>query len=158
MAIVQKFASLNRETMVEIILKESGLQEVDRFETVHNYIDFKRMILRKGAVSAENGETILIPINMRDGSLLCVGKGNENWNYSAPHGAGRLMSRNKAKEVIKITEFVETMKNIYSTSVNTGTLDEAPQAYKPMEEILQAITDTVKVIGIIKPVYNFKSH
>ena len=128
------------------------------FETVHNYIDFKRMILRKGAVSAENGETILIPINMRDGSLLCVGKGNENWNYSAPHGAGRLMSRNKAKEVIKITEFVEIMKNIYSTSVNTGTLDEAPQAYKPMEEILQAITDTVKVIGIIKPVYNFKSH
>ena len=98
MAIVQKFASLNREVMAETILKEAGLQESERFETIHNYIDFKRMILRKGAVSAEKGELLLIPINMRDGSLLCVGKGNEDWNYSAPHGAGRLMSRSKAKE------------------------------------------------------------
>ena len=158
MAIVQKFATLNRETMAEIILKETGLQENDRFETIHNYIDFKRMILRKGAVSAENGETLLIPINMRDGSLLCVGKGNENWNYSAPHGAGRLMSRSKAKEAINMADFVETMKDIYTTSVVTETLDEAPQAYKSIEEIKSAITDTVDIIGVIKPLYNFKAH
>jgi RNA-splicing ligase RtcB len=158
MAIVQMYATLNRETMAEIILKEAGLQESKRFETIHNYIDFKRMILRKGAVSAENGETLLIPINMRDGSLLCVGKGNENWNYSAPHGAGRLMSRGKAKEMINMDEFVETMKGVYTTSVVTETLDEAPQAYKSIDEIRSAITDTVDVIGTIKPLYNFKSH
>lgn len=158
MNIVQKFASLNRETIAEIILKESGIQEADRFETIHNYIDFKRMILRKGAVSAEKGETLLIPINMRDGSLLCVGKGNENWNYSAPHGAGRLMSRSKAKEAIKMEDFVNSMKDIYSTSVVTETLDEAPQAYKSIDEIKKAITDTVDIVGIIKPIYNFKSH
>jgi RNA-splicing ligase RtcB len=116
MAIVQKFATLNRETMAEIILKEAGLQEVNRFETIHNYIDFKRMILRKGAVSAENGERILIPINMRDGSLLCIGKGNEDWNYSAPHGAGRLMSRSKAKEAINLDEFIDSMKGIHFLS------------------------------------------
>jgi RNA-splicing ligase RtcB len=158
MAIVQKFATMNRETMAEIILKETGLQESERFETIHNYIDFKRMILRKGAVSAENGETLLIPINMRDGSLLCVGKGNANWNYSAPHGAGRLMSRSKAKEVIDMADFVETMKNVYTTSVVTETLDEAPQAYKSIEEIKNAITETVDIIGVIKPLYNFKAH
>lgn len=158
MSIVQKFASFNRETMAEIILKEYGLQEAERFETIHNYIDFKRMILRKGAVSSENGETLLIPINMRDGSLLCVGKGNENWNYSAPHGAGRLMSRRKAKEAINMTDFIETMKNVYTTSVVNGTLDEAPQAYKSIEEIKNAITDTVEIIDVIKPLYNFKSH
>lgn len=158
MAIVQKFATLNRETMAEIILKEVGLQEAERFETIHNYIDFKRMILRKGAVSAENGETLLIPINMRDGSLLCVGKGNENWNYSAPHGAGRLMSRSKAKEAINMADFIETMKDVYTTSVVTETLDEAPQAYKPIDEIKSAITETVDIIGVIKPLYNFKAH
>lgn len=158
MAIVQKFATLNRETMAEIILKEAGLQEHERFETIHNYIDFKRMILRKGAVSAENGETLLIPINMRDGSLLCVGKGNENWNYSAPHGAGRLMSRSKAKEAINMADFVETMKDVYTTSVVTETLDEAPQAYKSIDEIKTAITETVDIIGVIKPIYNFKAH
>lgn len=158
MAIVQKFATLNRETMAEIILKEAGLQETERFETIHNYIDFKRMILRKGAVSAENGETLLIPINMRDGSLLCVGKGNENWNYSAPHGAGRLMSRSKAKEAINMADFVETMKDVYTTSVVTETLDEAPQAYKSIDEIKSAITETVDIVGVIKPLYNFKAH
>ena len=158
MAIVQKFATLNRETIAEIILKEASLQESERFETIHNYIDFKRMILRKGAVSAENGETLLIPINMRDGSLLCVGKGNENWNYSAPHGAGRLMSRSKAKEAINMADFVETMKDVYTTSVVTETLDEAPQAYKSIDEIKSAITDTVDIIGVIKPLYNFKAH
>jgi len=158
MAIVQKFATLNRETMAEIILKETGLQESGRFETIHNYIDFKRMILRKGAVSAEKGEILLIPINMRDGSLLCIGKGNENWNYSAPHGAGRLMSRSKARETINMADFVETMKDIYTTSVVTETLDEAPEAYKSIEEIKLAITDTVNVIGVIKSLYNFKAH
>lgn len=158
MSIVQKFATLNRETIAEIILKETNLQEAERFETIHNYIDFKRMILRKGAVSAEKNETLLIPINMRDGSLLCIGKGNSNWNYSAPHGAGRLMSRSKAKETLDMTEFTETMKDVYSTSVVNETLDEAPQAYKPIEEIKAAITDTVDIIGIIKTLYNFKAH
>jgi RNA-splicing ligase RtcB len=158
MSIVQKFATLNRETIAEIILKEAGLQEVERFETIHNYIDFKRMILRKGAVSSEKDEVLLIPINMRDGSLLCVGKGNENWNYSAPHGAGRLMSRSKAKEAINMADFVDAMKDVYTTSVVTETLDEAPQAYKSIEEIKSAITDTVDIIGVIKPLYNFKSH
>lgn len=158
MAIVQNFATLNRETMAEIILKEMGLQESERFETIHNYIDFKRMILRKGAVSAERGEVLLIPINMRDGSLLCIGKGNENWNYSAPHGAGRLMSRSQAKEAIDMVDFVETMRGVYTTSVVTETLDEAPQAYKSIDEIKNAITETVDVLGIIKPIYNFKAH
>lgn len=158
MAIVQGFASLNRETMAEIILGKHGLRESDRFETIHNYIDFKRMILRKGAVSAEKGEVLLIPINMRDGSLLCVGKGNADWNYSAPHGAGRLMSRSKAKEVIDMADFIESMKDVYTTSVVTETLDEAPQAYKSIDEISAAITDTAEIIGIIKPLYNFKAH
>lgn len=158
MSIVQKFATLNRETMAEIILKETGLQEAERFETIHNYIDFKRMILRKGAVSSEKGEVLLIPINMSDGSLLCVGKGNENWNYSAPHGAGRLMSRSKAKEFISMEDFTNSMKNVYTTSVVTGTLDESPQAYKSIEEIKSAITDTVEILAVIKPIYNFKSH
>ena len=158
MKIVQKFASANRAAIAEIIIKEYGLQEVERFETIHNYIDFRRMILRKGAVSAENGEMLLIPINMRDGSLLCVGKGNEKWNYSAPHGAGRLMSRSKAKAMIAIDDFVETMKDVYTTSVSAYTLDEAPQAYKSIDEIMSTITDTVDIIGIIKPVYNFKAH
>jgi RNA-splicing ligase RtcB len=158
MVIVQKFAALNRETMAEIILKEMGLHEVERFETIHNYIDFKRMILRKGAVSSEKGEMLLIPINMYDGSLLCVGKGNENWNYSAPHGAGRLMSRSKAKEAIDMADFVETMKDVYTTSVVTETLDEAPQAYKSIEEIKAAIVDTVEIVGTIKSIYNFKAH
>lgn len=158
MAIVQRFASLNREMMAGIILREMNFTEHSRFETIHNYIDFKRKILRKGAVSAERGEMLLIPINMRDGSLLCVGKGNADWNFSAPHGAGRLMSRSKAKEAIPMHEFVQTMKDVYSTSVVSETLDEAPQAYKPMEEIKLAIVDTVDIAGVIKPLYNFKAH
>jgi len=149
---------LNRDTMAEIILREMGWSESARFETIHNYIDFKRMILRKGAVSSEEGETLLIPINMRDGSLLCVGKGNENWNYSAPHGAGRLMSRSKAKIAIPMEDFIQSMNNIYTTSVVAETLDEAPQAYKSIEEIKSAITDTVDIIDTIKPLYNFKAH
>lgn len=157
MEIVQRFAMLNRKTMAAIIIKEMGFLEESRFETIHNYIDFKRMILRKGAVSAEQGEKLLIPINMRDGSLICIGKGNEDWNYSAPHGAGRLMSRSKAKEMLSMDEFVNSMNGIFTTSVSTSTIDEAPQAYKSMEEIRTAITDTVEIIDTIKPIYNFKA-
>lgn len=158
MEITQKFASKNREIMADIIIREAGFAEVERFETIHNYIDFKRMILRKGAVSAENGETLLIPINMRDGSLLCIGKGNENWNYSAPHGAGRLMSRSQAMKKLSMKEFEETMKGVYTTSVVASTLDEAPQAYKSIDEIMSAISETVDIIEVLKPVYNFKAH
>lgn len=158
MAIVQRFASLNRRTMADVILREMGLNEIQRFETIHNYIDFKRMILRKGAVSAEKGELLLIPINMCDGSLLCVGKGNEEWNYSAPHGAGRLMSRSKAKETISMNEYISLMKDVYSTSVVHKTLDEAPQAYKSIDEIRSLIVDTVDILSVIKPLYNFKAH
>lgn len=160
MEIVQNFASLNRKVMADIILKEMGLKIKDRFETIHNYIDthnMDRMILRKGAVSSRIGEILLIPINMRDGSLICRGKGNEDWNYSAPHGAGRLMSRSKAKQLIQIEQYEQSMKDIYSTSVNQSTLDEAPQAYKPIEEIIGAISDTVEIIDVIKPIYNFKA-
>ena len=157
MEIVQRFAMLNRKTMAAIIIKEMGFQEESRFETIHNYIDFRRMILRKGAVSAELGEKLLIPINMRDGSLICIGKGNEDWNYSAPHGAGRLMSRSKAKEMLSMDEFVSSMNGIFTTSVSAATIDEAPQAYKTMDEIKNAITDTVEIIDTIKPIYNFKA-
>ena len=157
MAIVQRFAVLNRATMAAIIINGMGFTEVNRFETIHNYIDFSRMILRKGAVSAELGEKLLIPINMRDGSLICVGKGNPDWNYSAPHGAGRLMSRSKAKELLSMEEYQESMNGIYTTSVSRATIDEAPQAYKSMEEIKNAITDTVEIIDAIKPIYNFKA-
>ncbi|MFO8002134.1 MAG: RtcB family protein [Marinilabilia sp.] len=157
MAIVQKFASMNRAAMADIILQETGLQEDSRFETIHNYIDFRRMILRKGAVSAEKGETLLIPVNMRDGSLLCRGKGNEEWNYSAPHGAGRLMSRTRAKASIDLEDFQKSMAGVYSTSVGKSTLDEAPQAYKSMDEIRNAIVDTVDVMDVLKPLYNFKA-
>jgi RNA-splicing ligase RtcB len=158
MKIVQNFASLNRKMMAEVILKETGLNVADQFETIHNYIDIRNMILRKGAVSAEAGEILLIPINMRDGSLICRGKGNEDWNYSAPHGAGRLMSRSKAKEMISMDEYSESMGNVFSTSVNESTIDEAPQAYKSMDEIIGAIFDTVEIVEIITPIYNFKAN
>lgn len=158
MKIVQNFAITNREVMANIILKEMGINEIDRFETIHNYIDFSRMILRKGAVSAEKNEKLLIPINMRDGSLLCIGKGNDNWNYSAPHGAGRLMSRSKAKEIIDMDDFVKSMSDIHSTSVLKETIDEAPQAYKSIDEIKDAIKDSVSIIDTIKPLYNYKAH
>lgn len=158
MYIAQNYASLNREAIADIIIKEMGWGIEDAFKTVHNYIDMKRNILRKGAVSAEKGKTILIPMNMKDGSLLCIGKGNEDWNYSAPHGAGRIMSRNKAKEQINVDEYKSSMDGIYSTSVCVETLDEAPQAYKPMEEIIECIKDTVNAIDVLKPIYNFKSH
>lgn len=158
MQIIQKFALLNRRIIANIILENTGLSEDYSFETIHNYIDFKRMILRKGAVSAEKNEKLLIPMNMRDGSLICIGKGNKDWNYSAPHGAGRLMSRTEAKNSIKLSNFEEQMKGIFSTSVCVNTIDEAPNAYKPMSEIIELINDTVEIVEIIRPIYNFKSH
>lgn len=157
MFIAQNFASLNRYTIAEIILKQMNLHSVDKFETIHNYIDVDNMILRKGAVSAQKGECLLIPINMRDGSLLCTGKGNSDWNYSAPHGAGRLMSRSQAKEMFTVNEFQQQMSNVFTTSVNSATLDECPMAYKNINDILNNIEPTVAVNKIIKPVYNFKA-
>ncbi len=158
MALMQEYASLNRRTIVDIILDHAGLHEQSSFETIHNYIDFDRMILRKGAVRAEKGEMLLIPLNMRDGSLICTGKGNTDWNYSAPHGAGRLMSRRKAKQKLQIQDFARQMRGIYTTSVTKATLDEAPGAYKPMEEIVETIGETVDILDRIKPVYNYKAH
>lgn len=155
--IMQEHASINRATIAKIILKKAKLHEVERFETVHNYIDTDNMILRKGSVSAQKGEKILIPMNMRDGSLICIGKGNPDWNYSAPHGAGRLMSRSKAKESISMNEFKKSMNGIYTSCVNKSTIDESPMAYKPMEEIMENIQDTAEIVEVIKPIYNFKA-
>jgi len=157
MAIVQKYADLNRKAIVKELQKRINFKIVEQFETVHNYIDLESMILRKGAISAKKGEKVLIPMNMRDGSIICIGKGNEDWNNSAPHGAGRLMSRTVAKQRITLTEYEKSMKGIYSTTVNRSTLDEAPSAYKPMEEIINNISETVDIIKKIKPIYNFKA-
>ena len=157
MEIVQKFAALNRATIAKIILQKMGWKEFDRFETIHNYIDIKNMILRKGSISAQAGEKVIIPMNMRDGSLICVGKGNADWNYSAPHGAGRLMSRNKAKSAISLADFEKSMEGIYSTTISRSTIDESPMAYKNMDEIVRCIEPTVDVIDTIKPLYNFKA-
>ena len=157
MEFMQRFAELNRTIIKEVILDGMKLHEEESFSTIHNYIDTENMILRKGAVSAQKGERLLIPMNMRDGSLICTGKGNPDWNYSAPHGAGRIMSRKKAKEQIKIGDFESSMSGIYTTSVCENTIDEAPQAYKPMQSIIDAIGDTVEIEKIIKPIYNFKA-
>lgn len=157
MAIVQRFAQLSRRAMMNTILEELNLTETERFETVHNYIDMESMILRKGAVSARLGERLLIPINMRDGSLTCTGKGNPEWNSSAPHGAGRLMSRNKAKQTLHLADFQTAMAGVYTTSVCEATLDEAPMVYKPMESIVSNIEPTATVNSIIRPIYNFKA-
>ncbi|HEY8362121.1 MAG TPA: RtcB family protein [Tissierellaceae bacterium] len=160
MKICQEYASLNRKTIAEIIitsLLKKTLDEFNYFETVHNYIDFRDNIIRKGAISAYKGEKVIIPINMRDGSIIAVGKGNPDWNYSAPHGAGRIMSRNMAKDELTLEKFKKSMEGIYSTSINKHTLDEAPFAYKSMEEIIENIKDTVDIIKIIKPIYNFKA-
>ena len=158
MEIVQQFASLNRKTIAELILGHMGLHVVSTFETIHNYIDTKNMILRKGAVSAQKGEKFIVPINMRDGSLICIGKGNEDWNCSAPHGAGRLMSRSKAKETVSMNEYQRSMEGIYTTSVNDSTIDEAPQVYKPIEEIMEAIKPTADIVEVITPIYNYKAN
>lgn len=158
MEMVQKFAHINRYAIIWTILNALDINFIfDYFETVHNYINTNTNILRKGAVSARNNERLLIPINMRDGSLLCVGKGNEDWNCSAPHGAGRLMSRSKAKESVTMEEYQQSMNGIFTTSVNQSTLDECPMAYKPMQEIIDNIQDTVEIIKVIKPIYNFKA-
>ena len=156
MKICQRFAKQNRLMIALKIMLSMGWYSIDLFETVHNYIDESNMI-RKGAVSAKKGEKVLIPINMRDGSLLCVGKGNEDWNCSAPHGAGRIMSRNKARESISMESFRESMTGVYTTSVCESTIDESPMAYKPMDEIINNIKDTVDILGVLKPVYNFKA-
>lgn len=158
MEIVQQFVSLNRKAIAELITEYMSWHIVDTFETIHNYIDTKNMILRKGAVSAQKGERFIVPINMRDGSLICIGKGNEDWNYSAPHGAGRLMSRSKAKEIISMNEYKDAMNGIYTTSVNDATIDEAPQVYKPIEEIMKAIKPTADIVEVVKPIYNFKTN
>lgn len=157
MKIVQQFAFLNRQAMMDEIIKGMGFHVTERFSTIHNYIDTDKMILRKGAVSAESGEKLLIPVNMRDGSLICTGKGNSDWNCSAPHGAGRLMSRSQAKESFTVSEFKKQMKGIYTTSVNQQTLDECPMAYKSIKDIVDNIGDTVEINDIIKPIYNFKA-
>ena len=157
MKIVQYFAELNRQAMAEEIVRGMKLDVVEQFTTIHNYVDTEKMILRKGAVSAQLGEKLIIPINMRDGSLICIGKGNAEWNYSAPHGAGRVMSRTKAKKVLNLNEFKETMEGIYTTSVNRSTIDECAFAYKPMDEIIENIGDTVDIIDRIVPIYNFKA-
>lgn len=157
MRIAQRYAALNRRAMVDMIVKRMGLHVVDEFTTIHNYIDLDHMILRKGAVSAQKGERLIIPINMRDGSLICIGKGNPDWNCSAPHGAGRLMSRSEAKSSFTVSTFEKEMDGIYTTSVGRDTLDECPMAYKPMELILENIGDTVEVQEIIRPIYNFKA-
>ncbi|MBR4267761.1 MAG: RtcB family protein [Bacteroidales bacterium] len=160
MKIMQHFAVMNRKAMVDEILKGLSIPENDILEiftTTHNYIDIDNMILRKGSVSAQKGEKLLIPINMRDGSLVCVGKGNEDWNFSAPHGAGRVMSRRKAKQTLDLEEFKAEMTGIYSTTVNLETIDEAPMAYKTMDDIVNNITPTAEIVKIIKPIYNFKA-
>jgi len=157
MQICQKFASENRKIIVDIICQQMNLKIIDNFETIHNYIDLKSNIVRKGAISAKKGEIILIPINMRDGCIIGKGKGNKDWNESAPHGAGRLMSRREAKSTFKLEDFKAAMQGIYTTSVNEGTIDEAPFVYKPIAEILDNIGDTVEILKIIKPIYNFKA-
>ena len=157
MQIVQHFAALNRQAIMDEMIKGMKLHVEEQFTTIHNYIDTKNMILRKGAVSAQAGEQILIPINMRDGSLLCVGKGNPDWNFSAPHGAGRLMSRAQAKQSFTVSEFKKQMADVYTTSVSKSTLDECPMAYKGMQDILDNITPTADVIKILRPIYNFKA-
>ena len=155
--ICQKFARRSREKMAEIILERTGMTGGGAFHTIHNYIDTEEMILRKGAIAAHAGEKVLIPINMRDGSVLAVGKGNPEWNYSAPHGAGRIMSRTKAKNELDLDEYRKAMAGVYTTSVNEYTLDEAPMAYKSLEDIIDVIRESVDVVDVMKPIFNFKA-
>ena len=157
MRITQRFAVLNRKAMTDVILRGMGLTKVEEFTTIHNYIDTEKMILRKGSVSAEAGEKLLIPINMRDGSLICIGKGNDEWNCSAPHGAGRIMSRKQALAQLSMHEYAAEMEGIWSSCVVRDTLDESPMAYKPIDEIVSEIGPTAEIIERIRPVYNFKA-
>ena len=155
--ICQRFARRSREKMAEIILERTGMTALDAFHTIHNYIDTDEMILRKGAIAAHKGEKVLIPINMRDGSVLAIGKGNPEWNYSAPHGAGRVMSRSQAKGSLDLDAYKASMEGIYTTSVSEQTIDEAPMAYKSLSDIIDVIGETVDIIEVLKPVYNFKA-
>lgn len=155
--IAQVYAKWNRAAMVQVLLEEMNLKEIGRIDTVHNYIDLEHMILRKGAISARKDEMVLIPINMRDGSLLAKGKGNDDWNQSGPHGAGRILSRTKAKQVLQLNDFTDTMKGVYTTSVSQDTIDESPFAYKTMQEIINNTQDTIEIQSILKPLYNFKA-
>ena len=168
MKICQEYASLNRLQIAKEILMNyfqlTYIPEINyplimsnRFETIHNYISFEDNIVRKGAISAHKGEKVIIPINMRDGSIIAIGKGNNDWNQSAPHGAGRIMSRMKAKNIFQLEDFVKSMEGIYTTSISEETIDEAPFVYKPIQEIIDNIQDTVEILKIIKPIYNFKS-
>lgn len=155
--ICQQFALKNREKIAEILLEHIGIAGKDAFHTIHNYIDIDEKILRKGAIAAHEGEKVLIPINMKDGSVLAIGKGNPDWNFSAPHGAGRIMSRTQAFKELDMDEYKREMQGIYTTSVNKDTLDEAPMAYKSLEDIIDVIADSVDIIEIMKPIYNFKA-
>lgn len=160
MKICQEYASLNRKTMANTILKSllnKTVEDFEYFETVHNYIDFRDNVIRKGAIAAYEDELILIPINMRDGSILAKGKGNKDWNYSAPHGAGRILGRTEAKKKLDLDKFKKDMKGIYSSSVKRSTLDESPDAYKDMEDIVASLDETAEVIDVIKPIYNYKA-
>lgn len=157
MKIMNEFARANRQKMADIIISNMGWHIAEQFTTTHNYVDTEHMILRKGSVSARKSEKLIIPMNMRDGSLICIGKGNDDWNQSAPHGAGRLMSRSQARANVDMDEYKESMKDIWSTSVCEATIDESPMAYKPMASIIENVKDTVDIIKIIKPMYNFKA-
>ena len=157
MELCQEFARRNRELIAKILLGKSGLTAVDAFHTIHNYIDIGELLIRKGASAAHAGERVLIPVNMRDGSVLAVGKGNADWNFSAPHGAGRIMSRTQAKAQLSMDDYQNSMAGIYTTSVSEGTLDESPQAYKSLDDIIDVIGDTVDIVEVMKPVFNFKA-
>ena len=157
MELCQEFARRNRELIAKILLGKAGLTAVDAFHTIHNYIDVGELIIRKGAIAAHKGERILIPLNMRDGSVLAVGKGNADWNFSAPHGAGRIMSRSEAKEQLNMDDYKKSMAGVYTTSISEGTLDESPMAYKSLDDIIDVIGDTVDIVEVMKPVYNFKA-
>ncbi|MFI8709125.1 RtcB family protein [Bacillus sp. NPDC077411] len=158
MKIAQKYAELNRKAMIDEIVTRMDWKVTDQFTTIHNYIDMENMILRKGAISAQKDERVIIPINMRDGSIIAFGKGNPDWNFSGPHGAGRIMSRKKAKAVLNLEDFQNTMTDVWTTSVAESTLDEAPMVYKPMDEIVANTKDTIDIKRIIKPIYNFKAN
>ena len=153
----QKYAAVNRKTMADVIMTGMDWSTVSEFDTIHNYVDIENMILRKGAISAKKGEIVIIPMNMRDGSLICRGKGNPDWNYSGPHGAGRIMSRSQARREVNLADFEDTMKDVWSTSVTKSTVDESPFAYKKMDDIVKHIGETVDVLEVIKPLYNFKA-
>lgn len=157
-AIAQEYSKLSRKLMLTEIAKRMGWEILDEFESMHNYIDLENGIIRKGATSAQQGERLIIPLNMRDGSIFATGKGNKDWNFSAPHGAGRVLSRSKAKELISMEDYKDSMEGIYTTSVTQSTLSESPFAYKESEEIIENIKDTVEIDYIVKPIYNFKAH